>query len=105
MAARTKRATAKPKPRAPIAAKKLRTVSDLLALLSAVMTDIALGLLPSSVANRINRLTGRVVRDAENADRLPTKSELFELRAALVGLLTEKAPRRVRRKSTKSRRA
>ena len=97
----TKRAV--PKPRALTAAKKLRTTSGLLGLLSAVMADVVLGHLSTSVANRINRLTGRVVRDAEKADRLPTAYELSELRAALVVLLTEKPTRRGRRKPTKSR--
>jgi len=105
MAGRRTKRSAAPKSKTLTAARKLRTVSDLLALLAAVMTDIVLGLLPRSVANRINRLTGRVVRGAEKADRFPTKSELSELRTALVGLLTEKPPRRVRRKPAKSRRA
>jgi hypothetical protein len=90
------------------AARKLRKMDDIAALLAAQVSDLAMGRLSASASNRITSLVGRLQRDWK-AGRLPSaEAALADLSATVVDLLSTEAQESTAaaaRKPKKSRRA
>ena len=99
--------TAPQKPKTLAAARKLRTMNDLTALLTAQASDLAQGRLSASASNRITSLVGKLQRDWK-AGRVPfPKVALSDLGATVVDLLSTEAKDSTgaaARKPTRSRR-